>query len=319
MTERIFVGLSTFVEFGRSPLDLLERSGFPFDVHVMGKGKRITTEELLTKGADATVIVAGVEPYDVKTLASLPRLRCISRVGVGVDAIDLAEAKRRGIAVANTPTIPSQAVAEMALACFLALSRNLRAQANILAKGRWDRLSAHLLSGRTIGLIGFGRIGQRVASLCRPFDARVIAHDPFGDQSIAGSLGVELVDMRALLSSGDIVSLHASRQPGQSVLLGDAELAAMKPGVVVVNLARGGMLDEDALVRSLRSGHVAGAALDVFAHEPYQGPLGEFEQVILTPHVSTLTVETRVAMEVEAVENALAFLAGSIPAARRVV
>lgn len=319
MKHRVFVALSTFIEFDKRPLELLERSGHQFRIHATGKGKRITTQELLRDGRDATVIVAGVEPYDAATLEQLPALRCISRCGVGVDAIDLDDARRRGIAVAITPKIPTQAVAEMALTFFLALSRNLRKQANVMASGSWERLSAHLLSGRIVGLIGFGRIGQRVAQLCRAFDAKVIAHDPMGNQEVARSLGVSLVSMERLLRESDIVSVHASKGPSQSALLGAPQFAAMKPGVVFVNLARGGMVDEDALLQSLQSGQVGGAALDVFAQEPYRGPLADFDQVILTPHSSTLTVETRAAMELQSVENALAFIAGEISANRRVI
>jgi D-3-phosphoglycerate dehydrogenase len=315
--HNVFVALSTFVEHDQRPLELLEQSGQQFHVH--STGKRITTEELLRDGRDATVIVAGPEVYDAAIFAKLPALQCISRCGVGFDAIDLDAARKRGIAVANTPTIPTYAVAEMALTLFLALSRNLRRQASTMAAGRWDRLTAHLLAGRTIGLLGFGRIGQRVAQLCQAFDARVIAHDPMHNSAAAQTLGVTLVGMEDLLRQVDILSLHASRTAGQSVLIGAPELALMKPGVMLVNLARGGMVDEDALVKALRSGHVAATALDVFNKEPYRGPLSDFDQVILTPHSATLTVETRAAMEIQAVENALAFITGEIPPDRRVL
>lgn len=317
MNNLIFVALSTFTAEDRRPLDLLASSGYPYKIHTTGK--RITTPELLRDGIDASVILAGVEPYDDTTLSQLPALKCISRCGVGVDSIDLAKAKQKGIAVANTPTIPIEAVAELALTMFLTLSRNIRVQANLMQDRRWERLSTHLLAGRTVGLIGLGRIGKRVAQLCRAFNANVIACDPMADTTIARNLEVNLVTLEKLLTESDIISLHASRNAEQPVLIGSSELAKMKKGSVLVNLARGEMIDESALVAALSSGHLAGAGLDVFSKEPYQGPLCDFEQVILTPHSATLPIETRTEMELQCVENAIEFLKGSLPAGRRVI
>ena len=236
-----------------------------------------------------------------------------------MDAIDLIAARQRGVTVANTPGIPTEAVAELALAMFLALSRNLRLQSNLMQARRWERITGHLLDSRTVGLIGLGRIGQRVAQLCRAFNARVLAHDPVVDVALARRLEVTLVSKEQLLRDADIVSLHASRNAEHPVLIGAAELAMMKRGAVLVNLARGEMVDEGALAEALSSGQLAGAGLDVFGTEPYQGPLCDFEQLILTPHSATLTVETRAAMELQCLENALQFLAGNLPGERRVI
>jgi D-3-phosphoglycerate dehydrogenase / 2-oxoglutarate reductase len=316
LSELILVSLSTFAAVDKRPLSMLEESGYPFRLHETGK--RITPPELIRLGSDATVIVAGVEPYDAQTLTQLPALRCISRCGVGVDAIDLPMTRDRGIVVTNTPAVPTQAVAELALAMFLALSRNLRPQANSMAARRWERLSSHLLSGRTVGLIGLGRIGRRVAELCRVFGCRVIAHDPYGDSEEAKRLGVELVGKQELLVRSDIVSLHAASGGAEKVLIGAAELRSMKPGSVLVNLARGEMVDETALVDVLEARHLAGAGLDVYGEEPYAGPLCDFDQVILTPHSATGTLETRSAMETQCVENALDFLSDSVNPERRI-
>lgn len=317
MSDLIFVALSTFAEHDTAPLRLLENSGYPLRIH--RTGKRITTAELARDAADAAVIIAGVELYDAATINNLPALRCISRCGVGVDAIDLPAARQRGITVANTPTIPVQAVAELALTMFLALSRNLRSQGKCMEARQWQKTTGHLLAGRTVGLLGFGRIGQKVAALCRAFDARVLVHDPRTAASTAQELGVVLVEKQQLLNESDIVSLHASKNAGQTVLISAVELSLMKPGSILVNLARGEMVDEAALVEALQSGHIAGAGLDVFCVEPYQGPLCDFNQVILTPHTATLTFETRSAMEFQCVQNALDFLGGKLSADRQVV
>jgi D-3-phosphoglycerate dehydrogenase / 2-oxoglutarate reductase len=305
----ILIALSTFAERDRAPLERLESSGLPFKIH--RTGKRITTPELLESGRDAGAIVAGVEPYDARTLDGLPALRCISRVGVGVDAIDLAAARARRIAVLNTPEVPTAAVAELALAMSLALQRNLVAQSNSMRERRWERLETHLLGARTVGVIGLGRIGRRVAELSAAFGARVIGYDPIGSaQPAVGA--IERVSLDALLATADVVSLHAAHSETHPLRLGAAEIARMKRGAVLVNLARGTMVDETALHQALVSGHLAGAGLDVFPNEPYAGPLCDLPNVILTPHSATTPVETRTAMELEAVDKAIAYLSGTL-------
>lgn len=303
-TDSIYVTLSTFAEFDASPLNRLRQSGVPFSLNTTGK--RVTPEQLLAEGRGATVLIAGVEAYDAPTLERLPALRCISRCGAGVDAIDLAAARQRGVAVLNTPDVPTQAVAELALSMMLALSRQLVRQSSLVQKRQWTRLEAHLLSGRTVGLIGLGRIGRRVAALLAPFRVRLLATDP-GFRGAAPA-GIELVGLTQLLTESDVVSVHAAGSAGSALVLGQAELGRMKHGALLVNVARGGMVDESALVRALETGRLAGAALDVYPREPYTGPLCDLPNVVLTPHSATLTVETRVAMELECVDKALRFL-----------
>ena len=317
MKELIFVALSSFGAADLRPLDRLTASGHPFHIH--SSGKRITPAEIIQHGAEATIILAGIETYDSKVLTQLPLLKCISRCGVGVDSIDLPTAKQRGVVVANTPHIPTQAVAELALTMILSLTRRLRPQANLMHARKWERLTSNLLAGSTVGIIGLGRIGQKVAKLCRAFDATVLAVDPLIPETLARQLDLHLVDQHRLLAESDIISLHASRGSGEAPLIGPIEFSKMKHGVMLVNLARGGMVDETALVDALRSGQVAGAGIDVFSTEPYAGELCDFDNVILTPHTATLTVQTRAAMEVQCVSNALDFLAGNLPSENRVV
>jgi D-3-phosphoglycerate dehydrogenase len=307
-TDSIYVTLSTFAEYDASPLNRLRQSGVPFSLNTTGK--RVTPSQLLLEGGAATVLIAGVEHYDAGTLAKLPALRCISRCGAGVDAIDLATARERGISVLNTADIPTQAVAELTLAMMLGLSRQLPRQSALVQKRQWTRLEAHLVSGRTIGLIGLGRIGRRVAELLEPFNVRLLATDP----GYAGSAprSVELTSLDQLLAQSDIVSIHAASSAAFRLWLGQRELGSMKRGALLINVARGSLVDESALLRALETGRLAGAALDVFADEPYSGPLCELPNVILTPHAATLTVETRVAMELECVDKALRFIANRL-------
>lgn len=316
MSDMIFVALSTFAERDKSPLDRLASSGRPFRLY--GKGKRITAADLLAEARDASVIIASVEPYDAATLAALPELRCISRCGAGVDTIDLEAARARNVTVLNTPDAPTAAVAEAGMTMLLALAKNLPLQTALMRARRWERVETHLLGSLTVGIVGLGRIGRRVAELCRAFGARVIGHDPRPDQAWVDGHGVNLVGIDELVSTSDIVSLHAARSAESPFVLTADILARMKPGAAVVNLARGGMVDEEALARALESGHISGAALDVFSEEPYTGPLCDLPTVILTPHSAALAVETRAQMEMQAVENALRFLDGQVREAERV-
>lgn len=308
--DSIYVTLSTFAEYDASPLNRLRTSGVPFSLNTTGK--RVSPHQLLDEGRAATVLIAGVETYDARTIEQLPALRCISRCGVGVDAIDLAAARARGITVLNTPDVPTQAVAELTLAMMLGLCRQLPRQSDLVRRREWTRLEAHLLSGRTVGLIGLGRIGRRVAELLAPFRPTIIAADPAADREWAATHGVSIVPLEELLASADVVSIHAASGAATRLALHERELASMKRGAVLVNVARGSMVDEGALVAALESGHLFGAALDVYAQEPYAGPLCSLPNVILTPHSATLTVETRVAMELECVDKALRFIAGRV-------
>jgi D-3-phosphoglycerate dehydrogenase len=317
MTESIFVALSSFAEYDNSVIEMLAASGFPYKIH--SSGKRITREELLLNAVGQTVIIAGIETYDDSLFDELPQLKCIVRLGVGVDSIDLVSAKKRNITVLNTPDIPTTAVAELAISLYFSLSRNLRPQANSMGQKKWERLESHLVSGKTIGIIGFGRIGKRIAEFCQPFGITVLVCDPFVKPESIKNQNITLVDKDTLLHKSDIISIHASKTDGSGLIIAGEDYSKMKKGAILVNLSRGGMIDEEGLVAALTSKHLAGAGLDVFGNEPYNGPLCDFENVILTPHSATLPVETRVAMEKECVDKALRFIKGTIAENERVV
>lgn len=304
----ILVTLSTFAAYSKDPIKLLEQSGLTFQSNPLGR--RMKPEEVVELGGDCRGLVAGVEEYTAETLAQLPNLRCISRCGVGIDNIDVAEAERRGVAVVNTPDEPTVAVAELTLAMMLGLLRRLLKVDSLTRERRWQRVTGNLLAGKTVGIVGLGRIGRRVAELVQAFGATVIAVEPYPDGDWVHTHGVELVDLPTLLVRADIVSVHASTLGQYPLRLGAAELAQMKPGGWLINVARGDMVDDVALSEALASGQLSGAGLDVFPQEPYRGPLCDSDRVILSPHQATLTVETRVAMEIRAVENVVRGLRG---------
>ena len=302
---QILVTLSTFAAYDPAPLNRLAQSGFRYAVNP--SGKRMTPDEVIAAGAACLGLIAGVEPYKAETLDRLPRLKAISRVGVGIDSIDLEACRRREIAVLNTPDEPAIAVAELTLAMMLGLLRKLVELTALTRARRWQRIPGNLLAGKTVGIVGLGRIGRRVAGLVRAFGAVAVACDPVQDTVWTSANDVRYLPFEDLLRVSDIVTLHASG--GENGLyIGTAEIAAMKSGALLINMARGGMVDDEALAEALASGHLGGAGLDVFAHEPYMGPLCDSERAILTPHEATLTKETRVAMEDHAVENLINFL-----------
>ena len=313
----IFVALSTFPTYDSSLADILSASGFPYKIH--SSGKRITREELLANATDATVIIAGVETYDETLFTALPQLKCIVRLGVGVDAIDLAAAKKRNITILNTPDVPTTAVAELAFSMYFSLSRNLRAQANKMGEKKWERLDAHLLSGKTLGIFGFGRIGKKIASYCKPFGIKVLVCDPFVKKDNIEDKDIELVDKDVLLNRSDIISIHASKTGGPGLIITKEDYSKMKKGAILVNLSRGGMIDEEGLIDALQSKHLFGAGLDVYNEEPYKGSLCDFDNVILTPHSATLTIETRNEMEAECIDKAFRFLKGTIAENEKIV
>jgi len=243
------------------------------------------------------------------------RLKVIGRAGVGVDNVDLEAATERGIVVANAPQSTVISAAEHAIALLLCLSRNIPQAHAALHDGRWERsrFAGHELAGKTLGLAGFGRIGQQVARRAAGLEMRVVAYDPYVPPEPFRAVGVERVETLGwLLAESDYVSLHATLTEESRGMIGREELARAKEGLRLVNVARGELVDEDALVEALRAGRVAGAALDVFAAEPYTGPLAGFENVILTPHLGASTAEAQDRAGVIVAEQVAAALEGSV-------
>ena len=300
----IYIALQSFGKLESLPLRTLEEAGF--EVRLNRLGRRLVQEEMADLLRDAHGVIAGVEPYRADLLAQLSNLRCISRCGVGLDSVDLEAAKSHNIAVLSTPDEVVQPAAELTLSFILALARNLGLHQENFHRGIWEKQTGYLLSEWTIGLIGYGRIAQAVRRLLVPFGPRVLASDPrlpegemLDDTRICG--------LPELLEASDLVSLHAARSPKEGAILSRRELLSMKPGSRLVNIARGHLVEEEALVEALQSGHLSAAALDVFEVEPYTGPLAQMPQVLLTPHVATLSRSSRVQMELRAAQNIIHF------------
>ncbi len=296
---KITINTSSFAQGDVQPLERLRAKGI---VPVMNPHKKtMTAKQVIEFCADADGMIAGTEPLTTEVLAQLPLLKVISRCGTGLDHIDLKAAQARGIKIFNTPTAVIQPVAELAVGLMLSLLRQTNAMDRKLHHGMWDKKMGHLLNGKTVGIVGFGRIGQKIAELLLPFGVEILYTDPREIKTSLKSVGVNLDE---LLKRSDIVSLPLSMEEGRSVM-NAPQFSLMKKGAWFLNLSRGEAVDENALYTVLKNGHLAGAALDVFGQEPYQGPFQTLDNVILTPHIGSYAQEARVLMEQEAVENLL--------------
>jgi D-3-phosphoglycerate dehydrogenase / 2-oxoglutarate reductase len=306
MKDKILVALSTFAQYGKVPLTLLQKSNIEYFLNP--SGRRLVKEEIIKMGSTATGIIAGVEPYDENVLGELPNLKCISRAGVGIDNIDLEYAESRNIIIRNTPDVVIRPVAELTLAMILDLLRKTTFHTILLKNHRWEKRAGNLLFGKTVGIIGTGRIGKAVAELLNKIDVKIMACDVNPTDEWAVQNNIKYVSFDKLLSSADIISLHASPVSDQLPLIGKNEIMLMKKGAILINTSRGECIDEQALCDGLSTGQVGSAGLDVFPEEPYGGRLIEFDNVVLTPHIATLTKESRLQMEIEATKNLLACL-----------
>jgi D-3-phosphoglycerate dehydrogenase len=263
-------------------------------------------------GADALIVRSQVQ-VDADLIAAGSHLQVVGRAGVGVDNVDLDAATRAGVTVVNAPTGNTIAAAEHTIALLMALARKIPAGDASLRRGEWTRgpLQGVQLRGRTLGIIGLGKIGVAVAERARALGMTVIGSDPYVTAEQAALRGVELVDLEALLERADAITVHVPLTRSTTALLDAKALARMQPGAFVLNVARGGIVDEAALAAALREGRLAGAAVDVFDEEPPKGsPLLDAPNTVLTPHLGASTAEAQVAVSEEIAEQVLDVLAG---------
>lgn len=276
-------------------------------------GRTLTENEITALLAEhrPTGLIAGLEPLNRRVMeGAVSHLKVISRCGTGMDNVDLAAAKELGIAVLNTPAAPAEAVAELSLGLILALIRNVVAHDQMVRAGTWKKRMGLLLSEITVGIVGLGRVGKRVAAILRPLGTKVIATDVMPDHDWIAAHGVSLMTLPQLLATADIVSLHLPYASGDlHRLMNAARIATMKPGSFLINTSRGALIDEQAVSDALHSGHLAGAAIDTFEQEPYTGVLLQAPNMILSPHVGSYARATRNRMELEAAQNLTAGLA----------
>ena len=291
---QILISTSTFNLKNFSGLSAVNNSGI--DVILNPFNSRLTEDQVIDLlGKNSIGLIAGLEPLNEKVLQSATELKVIARVGTGLDNVDLATAKKLGIKVLNTPDAPTSAVAELTLGHILGLLRNIARTDRQIRDNKWQGQMGSLLETKTVGVIGFGRIGRKVSRLVSAFGAKVIVHDPF-----IRAEDFENCSLKELCTQSDVLTLHVPYSDKTHHIISSELIQAMKPGSFVVNVSRGGLVDEVSLLRALESGHLAGAALDCFEQEPYFGPLSKLENVQMTAHMGTYARETRDLMEREA-------------------
>ena len=304
MTINVFIALSSFAKHGTHPLDILIKNGL--NVKINDSGMRLTSEQIIELAKDANGIIAGVEPYTRNVLESLPKLQCISRAGVGTDNIDYKTANSNKIIIRNTPDVIVTPVAELTLAMILSLLRMLIPINNEMKNGKWEKITGSNLENKKVGIIGAGKIGKRVAELIHSFGAEILVCDPVMDIEWAKKLSINYVDIKDIFLNCNIITLHISKIDDQ-FLIGHEEIKLFKKGTILINTSRGNAIDESALKFGLDNNILSGIGLDVYQNEPYRGKLANYKNVILTPHVATLTSESRLAMEIQASENLVEF------------
>lgn len=271
---------------------------------VTAPGGMSRAETLAAIPAADALIIRSATTADAELLAAAHNLRVIARAGVGVDNVDLAAATQRGIVVMNTPDGNTIATAEHAFGLMLALARHIPDSEISMRGGKWDRKTfmGVELRGKTLGIIGFGRIGRAVAKRALAFEMTVITADPYIPADVAADFGVELVDLDTLYARSDFITLHSIITDETRNMINAASLAKMKRGVRIVNAARGALIDESALAEAIRSGHVAGAALDVYSAEPLSAdhPLVGLPGVVHTPHLAASTADAQINVAIDA-------------------
>jgi D-3-phosphoglycerate dehydrogenase / 2-oxoglutarate reductase len=296
-----------FAQQNRLPLELLEAAGIAYRINPLGR--RLKEDEIAEMAGNADVLIAGTEPITADVLGKCPHLRLISRVGIGLDSVDLSAARARGIQVSYTPDAPAPAVAELAFGLMLSLLRSVHVANLELHGGHWHRHMGRRLAEVTVGIIGTGRIGGRVLRRIPAFGTpRVLVNDLKPDPKLVPDLKLEWVDKDEIYRAADVISLHVPLTRQTRNMIGRAQLLQMKPDALLINTSRGGIINEQELAEVLKSGHLGGAAIDAFTHEPYTGELASIPRCLLTAHMGSMSVDCRARMEIEATEEAVRFL-----------
>jgi phosphoglycerate dehydrogenase-like enzyme len=310
---RVLVAIPRVHEASRAGLERLQAAGC--ELVVNSHGRTLSKDELAAMLPGCFASIAGGERYGERVFAAAPGCKVVARMGVGYDAVDVQAATRHGVAVAMGFGTNHEAVADMAVALMAALSNRLFAYHQEVMEGRWGGHFHPGLWRSTVGIVGLGRIGRALARRCRGFEMRVLAYDPIADPAYAAAERIELVELERVFREADFVSVHAPHSFETDKLVNRERLALMKPSAFLINTARGGLVDESALVEALVERRIAGAGLDVFEVEPLPAgsPLRDLPNVILTPHCAGGSISAVAAMTERCVDNILAIRDGRSP------
>ena len=312
MTQKVLIATRSFGSTSPRPVEILHKGGC--DLVNADMSLEMTEERLidLLKGAAAAIV--GVVPMTAYVLAHAPDLKVVSVHGVGVDHIDLDAAARLGITIANCPGANAASVSDLTIGLMIAIARNIPGVERELRQGGWGRHQGSELFQKTLGIIGLGHIGSGVAKRAMGFDMKVLVHDPYVHSVPKELPEIQLVSIENLIRRADFVSLHVPLNDETRNMIGPAELSAMKPGAYLINTARGGLVDEQALFNALTKREIAGAAFDGFVHEPpTNSPLLGLDNIVVTPHIGAHTKESIERVGVVAAQNVINTLKGKEP------
>jgi D-3-phosphoglycerate dehydrogenase / 2-oxoglutarate reductase len=313
MSEKILITATNYSKYCARAKRLLEESGYELIENAFGRP--MTFDELKSRVSDVCGVVVGVDNWNEEIFKLAPRLKAMSRFGIGVDNIDLAAAKARGIKVTNARGINADSVAEYVVALILALYRDILGLDASTRAGKWERYVGNTIRGKKVGLVGFGAIAQYVAKLLSTFGASLVAYDLFPDEAAAKRLGVAFVGFEELIEQCDIISLHVPSTPETAKLIGEVQLNHMKRSAILINTARGAVVDQAALFEALRRKRIAGAGIDVFEREPTDAanPLFALDNVVVMPHSAAETYETYEAVSIATAEAIMDVMDGKEP------
>lgn len=305
--RRVLITTVPFGEKNKAPIERLQKDGIDYRINPLHR--RLKEDEIIKMGSEVGVLIAGTEPLTRRVIQSLKNLRLIARVGVGLDNVDLGAARELGIPIAYTPSAPAPAVAEHAMGLILGLLRMTMLADRNMRQGIWSRHQGRRLAQCTVGMIGVGRIGKKVIQHLQGFSPkRIIAHDINPDTDFGRAHSMEWVDQETIFKEADVISLHVPLTALTRNMIARPQIEQMKPSTMLVNTARGGVVNESDLAHALRTRRLAGAAVDTFLQEPYAGELVSIDNCLLTSHMGSMSIDCRAQMEIEATLDVIRFL-----------
>jgi D-3-phosphoglycerate dehydrogenase len=307
--SKVLITTVPFGEKNRLPIEQLKAAGIDYVINPLGR--KLKEDELAELVSDFDALIAGTESITEKVMARAKCLKLISRVGIGLDSVDLVAAERHGIKVSYTPDAPAPAVAELTLGLMLSLLRLIHVANAQMHRGEWQRHFGRRISEVTIGIIGAGRIGARVLRLVSALGCqRILVNDTRPESCAVSPLKLEWAEKETIYREADVISFHVPLTGQTKNMIRREHLLQMKKDAVLINTARGGIINETDLAAVMMSGHLSGAAVDVFDHEPYTGELALIERCLLTSHMGSMSVDCRTRMEIEATEEVIRFVRG---------
>ena len=299
--HRILIAPTTFGTISNEPIKRLKNANCRL---VFNSYKsRLNQNQLVNLASDCDGIIAGTEEYNKDVIKKLKKLKIISRLGVGIDNIDIKATKHQKIKLLVTQSSPSRSVAELAMGLILNILRKISTSDRNIRLGKWDKKMGNLLSFKSLGIIGLGKVGKELVKLLSSFGVKIFVYDKKCDEVFCKKYKCQKVSLNKLLSNSDIISIHINSTNKTKAIFDKKTFAMMKKNAILINTSRGSLINEEDLRKALKNKQIRGAALDVFNEEPYRGKLSNLDNILLTPHIGSYAEEIRLQMELESVEN----------------